>query len=92
MEVIYSELDTYADVVEGYVHFPTLQVDFTAIFRDGFAEDVEFDALRCDHETGEPTGGVIGLAERVEILEALETLAEDYWHGRDEQDYVRRSA
>jgi len=95
MEVLYSELDTYADVVEGYCFLPTLQVEFDAVMRDGFAENVDFQALRVDDETGHAVKGrasVIGYLERVEILRTLETLAEDYYHGRDRPDFVRRSA
>ena len=87
--VLYAELDCFEDVVEGYCFLPTLQVEFDALMRDGFAEEVCFQALRVDDETGHPVCGLgseIGGDERVEILRALETLAESYWHTGDLED------
>ena len=81
MTIHYTELDCYSDVVEGYVHLSGFQVDFTALFRDGFAEQVEIIPVRVNDETGVELPGDITLAERTEIIEMIEMLAEDYYHG-----------
>ena len=81
MQVLYTELDCYEDVVEGYVYFTGFQVDFNALIRDGFAEQVEFQAIAVDDETGEEVPCTISVERRTLISETLETLAEDYYHG-----------
>ena len=87
MKPIYTEIDVFEDTVEGYAYFFGLQVDFSVTMRDGFADWVEFKAVRVDPESGEPetaTGPhgilMIGQDEREAIRDAIETLAEDVWH------------
>jgi hypothetical protein len=81
MTIHYTELDCYADVVEGYVHLTDFQVDFTALFRDCFAEQIEITPVRVDNETGVELPGDITQAERNQIIEMVEMISEDYFHG-----------
>ena len=81
MTIHYTELDTYSDAVEGYAHLTGFQVDFFAVFRDGFAEQIEIIPVRVNDETGVELPGAATQAERNEIIEMVEMLAEDYYHG-----------
>ena len=81
MQIHFTELDCYEDVVEGYIHLAGFQVEFTTIIRDGFAEQIEIIPVRTDDETGEALPGDITLAERNQIIEMIEMVAEDYFHG-----------
>ncbi len=81
MKVIHTALDSYSDFVEGYVYLTGFQVDFTAIIRDRFAEQIEITPVRVDDETGDEIPGDITQAARNEIIDWVEMVAEDYYHG-----------